>query len=51
VREREQVLVPVLVPVQERVLVPVQERVLVPVPVREMHMQPGCLPVSLLILR
>ena len=48
-REREQVLVPVLVPVQERVLVPVQERVLVPV--REMHMQPGCLPVSLLILR
>jgi hypothetical protein len=43
VREREQVLVPVLVPVQERVLVLVQER--------EMHTQPSCLPVSLLILR
>jgi hypothetical protein len=47
VREQE----PVLVREQEPVLVQEQEPVLVQVPVRELHTQPDCLPVSLLILR
>jgi hypothetical protein len=49
VREQEQVLV------QEQEQVLVEEQVLVqeqvPVLVRELHTQPDCLPVSLLILR